>query len=147
MSQGRRIAQSLAGTGLLLLTGFAPPGLRAPPPPAEPAKVGFSYLTAAQLKELWRLTENYALAEVFLRTCGSPPNIERRMRMAARDCVEPFALNRVAAFFRKKVTELAGKHTFVCESEQAKALVKSTREKIDRAVQEVRSMCRACFFC
>jgi hypothetical protein len=147
MSHGRRIAQAMAGIGFLLLAGFSPLQLRAPPPATEPAKLGFSYLTAAQLKELWRLTENYALAEVFLRSCGASPNIERRMRLAARDCIEPWALNRVAAYFRKKVSELAGKHTFVCESDQSKALVKTTRTKIDRAVQEVRSMCRSCFFC
>jgi len=137
----------LAGTGMLLLAGFAAPHGLQPGSIAEPAKVGFSYLSASQLKELWRLTENYAMAEVFLKQCGSPPHIESRMRVAARDCVEASALNRVAAFFRKKVTELTGRQAFVCDTEQAKALVKSTRAKIDAAVAEVRSMCRACLFC
>ena len=137
----------LAGAGLLLLAGFAAPHRLAPGSIAEPAKVGFSYLSASQLKELWRLTENYAMAEVFLKQCGSPPHIESRMRVAARDCVEASALNRVAAFFRKKVTELTGRQAYVCDSEQAKALVKSTRAKVEAAVAEVRSMCRACLFC
>jgi hypothetical protein len=137
----------LACTGLLLLAGFAAPHRLPSASIAEPAKVGFSYLSAAQLKELWRLTENYAMAEVFLKQCGSPPHIESRMRVAARDCVEASALNRVAAFFRRKVTELTGRQGFVCDTEQAKALVKSTRAKLDAAVAEVRSMCRACLFC
>lgn len=137
----------LACTGLLLLGGFAAPHRLPPGSIAQPAKVGFSYLSASQFKELWRLTENYAMAEVFLRQCGSPPHIESRMRVAARDCVEAGALNRVAAFFRRKVTELTGRQAYVCDTEQAKALVKSTRAKVDAAVAEVRSMCRACLFC
>jgi hypothetical protein len=147
MDHPRIALRLLAGTGLLLLAGFAAPHRLPPGSIAEPAKVGFSYLSASQLKELWRLTENYAMAEVFLRQCGSPPHIESRMRVAARDCVEASALNRVAAFFRKKVTELTGRQTFACDTEQAKALVKSTRAKIDAAVAEVRSMCQACLFC
>ena len=147
MDQRRVASRLLAGTGLLLSAGFAAPRGLPPRPIAEPAKVGFSYLSASQLKELWRLTENYAMAEVFLKQCGTPPHIESRMRVAARDCVEAGALNRVAAFFRKKVTELTGRQAFVCDTEQAKALVKSTRAKIDAAVAEVRSMCSACLFC
>src|SRR5215470_12903456 len=137
----------LAGAGMLLLAGFAAPHQLPTAPITEPAKVGFSYLSTTQLKELWRLTENYAMAEVFLRQCGSPPHIESRMRVAARDCVEASALNRVAAYFRRKVAELTGRQAFVCDTEQAKALVKTTRAKVDAAVAEVHSMCRACLFC
>jgi hypothetical protein len=147
MDHTRAAASLLAGTGLFLLAGFAAPQRQPTAPVAEPAKVGFSYLSAEQLKELWRLTENYAMAEVFLRQCGSPPHIESRMRVAARDCVEASALNRVAAYFRRKVAELTGRQAFVCDTEQAKALVKTTRAKVDTAVAEVRSMCRACLFC
>jgi len=69
------------------------------------------------------------------------------MILAARDCIEARALNRVAAYFRKKVAELSNGHIFLCATDQAKALIKSTRARIDRDVEEVRSMCRACLFC
>ena len=88
-----RYARNLGGLfggilGLLLLAGFGPLQKQPAPPLPEPAKLGFSYLSAEQLKELWRLAENYAMAEVFLRQCGAPPYIESRMRLAARDCIE-----------------------------------------------------------
>ena len=76
----------------------------------------------------------------------SDPEVEAVIR-AARDCVEAGALNRVATHFRRKVAELTGRQAFVCDTEQAKALVKTTRAKVDAAVAEVRSMCRACLFC
>jgi hypothetical protein len=96
---------------------------------------------------LWRRADDYALAEVFLKACSSPPYIERRMRMAVRDCIEARALDRVAAYFMRKVTEFSAKHTFVCDTDHSKALVKSIRGKVDRAVEEVRQMCRSCLFC
>src|SRR5262249_5201091 len=54
-----------AGLGALLLLGFTPLIDKRPAQHiAEPIKLGFSYLSAAQLKELWRLTGEYARAEV-----------------------------------------------------------------------------------
>jgi hypothetical protein len=137
----------LCGLGLLLLPGFVAPRIGERSPLAQPMKLGFSYLSQAQMKDLWRRADNYAMAEAFLRQCGSPSHIERRMMLAARDCIEARALNRVAAYFRKKVAELTSKHTFVCDTDQSKSLVKSTRAQIDRDVAEVRSMCRACLIC
>jgi len=137
----------LCGLGMLLLPGFGAPRISERSPLAQPVKLGFSYLSQAQMKDLWRRADNYAMAEAFLRQCGSPSHIERRMMLAARDCIEARALNRVAAYFRKKVAELTNKHTFVCDTDQSKALVKSTRAQIDRDVAEVRSMCRACLIC
>jgi hypothetical protein len=137
----------LCGLTLLLLSGFGPARIGERFSAAQPVKLGFSYLSHAQMKDLWRRADNYALAEAFLRQCGSPSYIERRMMLAARDCIEARALNRVAVYFRKKLAELNSKHTFVCDTDQSKALVKSTRAQIDRDVAEVRSMCRACLIC
>jgi len=148
MSYAPDTARLFAGVCLSLLMGFSPLEEKPQVPSLlEPAKVGFSYLSAAQLKVLWHLTGEYALAEVFLRQCGSPSFVERRMHLAARDCVEAAALNRVAGYFRKKMAELSAKYVFVCNTDQSKELIKSTRAKIDAAVEEVRAMCRACLFC
>ena len=143
----RRAMGLLTVVGLLFLAGFGPPAPAPLPRVAEPAKLGFSYLSPEQQKDLWRRADDYALAEVFLKACGSPPYIERRMRMAVRDCIEARALDRVAAYFRRKVAEFSAKHTFVCDTDHSKALVKSIRGKVDRAVEEVRQMCRSCLFC
>jgi hypothetical protein len=143
----RMLMVPLCAASVLLLTGFAAPRVPAPPSPVEPAKLGFSYLTAAQLKDLWRRADTYAMAEAFLKQCGSPSHVERRMRLAARDCIEARALDRVAAYFRRKLAEFSGKHTFVCDTDHSKALVKDTRRRIDNDVAEVRSMCRACLIC
>src|SRR5262245_11348246 len=132
---------------LLLLSGFGRASLGERRSAAEPVKLGFSYLSNEQMKDLWRRADNYAMAEAFLRQCGSPSYIERRMMLAARDCIEARALARVAAYFRKKLAEFSGKHAFICDTDHSKALVKSTRAQIDRDVAEVRSMCRACLFC
>lgn len=147
MSYVRRVGSLLAGAGLLFAAGFGPLAIPPAPPMSEPAKLGFSSLSQAQMQDLWRRADNYALAEAFLKQCGAPSFVERRMFMAARDCIEARALNRVAAYFRKKVAQFSAERVFLCDTEQSKALVKSTRAKIDRDVEEVRSMCRSCLFC
>lgn len=143
------LSLALCVGALLGLTGLAPP----PAPVAtreatlvQPAKLGFSYLSDAQMKDLWRRADAYAEAEAFLKQCGSPSHVERRMMLAARDCIEMSALNKVAGYFRRKVTEFS-KRQFICDSDQAKKLLKRAREQIDRDVAEVRSMCRACLIC
>jgi hypothetical protein len=147
MAWGRLLVAAASGVSVLILTGFGSPRIDARQPLWHPVKLGFSYLSEAQVKDLWRRAENYALAEVFLKQCSSPSHIERRMMLAARDCVEAHALNRVAAYFRKKIAELSSRYTFVCDTDQSKSLVKATRAQIDRDIEEVRSMCRACLFC
>ena len=147
MGYARRVGGVLASIGLLVLTGFGPLEPQSAPPIAEPAKLGFSYLSQAQVQDLWRRADDYALAEAFLKQCGSPSHVERRMILAARDCIEARALGRVAAYFRRRMAELSTKHIFLCGTDQAKALMRTTRAKIDRDVEEVRSMCRACLFC
>jgi hypothetical protein len=143
----RRVIVALScGLALVLLTGFGAPTVGKRFSSTQQIKLGFSYMSQAQVQDLWRRADNYALAEAFLKQCGSPSFIERRMILAARDCIEARALNRVAAYFRKKVAEQSA-HIFVCATDQSKALIKSTRAKIDRDVEEVRSMCRACLFC
>ena len=136
------------GWGLLLLPGFGAPRIGERFASAQPAKLGFSYLSQAQMKDLWRRADNYAMAEAFLRQCGSPSYVERRMMLAAKDCIEARALSRVAAYFRRKLAELSSRGAAaVCDTDESKALVKSTRAQIDRDVAEVRSMCRACLIC
>ena len=147
MNRKHWAAAAVVAFGLTIAGGFGP---RSPHPAAplhDPAKLGFSYLSQAQMQDLWRRADNYAMAEAFLKHCGAPSFVDRRMMWAARECLEASALNRVAVYFRRKVVEFGGKHVFVCDTDQAKALVKSTRAKIDHDVQEVRSMCRSCLFC
>lgn len=136
----------LAALSLLLLTGFGVPRTGGTALPVEPAKLGFSYLTQEQYKDLWRRADNYAMAEAFLKQCGKPSYVERRMWVAAQDCIEARALARVAAYFRKKLAEFSQKK-FVCDTEQSKAIVRRTRAQIDSDVAEVRSMCRSCLIC
>src|SRR5262249_60214281 len=85
MDHLRVAVRLLAGTGLLLLAGFAAPHRLPPGSIAEPAKVGFSYLSASQLKELWRVTQNYAMAEVLCPACGPPPPTRKPTPRARRD--------------------------------------------------------------
>ena len=143
----RMLIVALCTLSVVVLTGFGAPKAPVPASPVEPAKLGFSYLTDAQMKDLWRRADTYALAEAFLKQCGSPSYVERRMRLAARDCIDARALDRVAAYFRKKLAELSTKHQFVCDTDHSKALVKDTRRRIDNDVAEVRTMCRACLIC
>jgi hypothetical protein len=148
MNHARIMAGVFAMLGMLLLAGFGPlRGSDTRVTIAERAKLDFSYLSAAQVQDLWKRADNYALAEAFLRQCGSPSHVERRMYLAARDCIEARALNRVAAYFRKKMAELSTKQTFVCDTDQAKSIMKNIRARIDHDVEEVRSMCRSCLFC
>jgi hypothetical protein len=148
MNHARIMAGVFAVLGMLLLAGFGPlRGSDTRVTIAERAKLDFSYLSAAQVQDLWKRADNYALAEAFLRQCGSPSHVERRMYLAARDCIEARALNRVAAYFRRKMAELSTKQTFVCDTDQAKSIMKNIRARIDHDVEEVRSMCRSCLFC
>jgi hypothetical protein len=147
MHGARWLVALVSGLGVLLLAGFSPVRMGAERPAWQPAKLGFSFLSQAQIQDLWKRADNYAMAEVFLKQCGTPSYVERRMMLAARDCIEARALQRVAGYFRRKVAEFSGKHTFVCDTEPSKKLVKTTRAQIDRDVAEVRSMCRACLIC
>ena len=139
----------------LALAGFVPgavparpvPLPDAPAPITTPVKLGFGDLTTDQYKDLWKRTDNYALAEAFLKQCGQPSNVERKMIQAAAPCIEPAALKKVATYFRNKVVELGRKNQFDGSTDHAQGLVKSTRVKIDNAVGEVRSMCQSCFIC
>ena len=101
MNRGMLIVP-LCALSLTLLAGFGAPRAPQALSSVEPAKLGFGYLTAAQVKDLWRRADTYAMAEAFLKQCGSPSYVERRMRLAARDCIEARALDRVAAYFRRK---------------------------------------------
>src|SRR3954449_6067002 len=88
----------LVCAGLVFLGGFTPPKPRSAQAIAEPAKLGFSSLSQAQMKDLWHRADSYALAEAFLKHCGAPSFVERSMVWAARDCIEARALGRVAAY-------------------------------------------------
>jgi hypothetical protein len=148
MNHARIIAGAFAALGMMFLAGFGPLHGGYPREPiAERAKLDFSYLSAVQVQDLWKRADNYALAEAFLRQCGSPSHVERRMYLAVRDCIEARALNRVASYFRKKMAETTTKQTFVCGTDQAKSIMRDIRARIDHDVEEVRSMCRSCLFC
>jgi hypothetical protein len=147
VDRARLLGVATSGLGVFLLAGLGSPKIEVQRPLWQPAKLGFSYLSKAQMENLWKRAENYALAEVFLKQCGASSYIERRMMLAAKDCIEPRALQRVAAYFRRKVAELGSRHRFVCDTEESMLIVKTTRAKIDRDVAEVRSMCRACLIC
>lgn len=135
------IAMPALWVGLTVLP-IERPGL-----PIEPAKLGLSYLTAAQTQDLWRRADAYALAEAFLKRCGTPSFVERRMRIAADSCIEKQALDKVASYFRNKVSEFTRTRSFICDTAEARKLVRSVRERIDKDVEEVRTMCRNCFIC
>jgi hypothetical protein len=146
MNIGRRLTIALCGIALVALTGLTPLQSMRAPSSVQQIKLGFSYLSSAQEKDLWRRADAYAEAEAFLKQCGSPSHVERRMMLAARDCIEMRALQKVAGYFRRKMGEFS-KRTFICDSPEAKKLLKRARDQIDRDVAEVRSMCRACLIC
>lgn len=130
-----------------LVLGAAVGPVERPGLPVEPVKLGFNYLTVSQTQDLWRRADAYALAEAFLKRCGAPSFVERRMRLAADACIEKQALDKVAAYFRGKVAEFGRSRNFICDTPEARKLVRSVRERIDKDVDEVRTMCRNCFIC
>ena len=116
-------------------------------PPVSQVKLGFTYMNEVQAKELWKRADAYALAEAFLKRCGAPSFVERRMRIAADPCIEKQALDRVAVYFRNKVAHFGRTKNFVCDTLEARQLVTTVRQRIDKDVEEVRTMCQNCFFC
>ena len=134
----------------VLLMGFARPAPMAQTSANEPGvqvKLAFSYMTPEQVQDLWRRADRYAEAEAFLKKCGQPSNIERRMWQAAGPCIEDVALRKVATYFRSKVLQFGQQKQFVCDTPQAKRILHSVRAKIDSDVEEVRGMCAACIIC
>ena len=131
-----------------MLAGFAGPvGHPALGPAVVPVKLPFSQMSPEQVADLWRRADRYAEAEAFLKKCGQPSHIERRMLQAAGPCIEEAALRRVASYFRTRMLQFGQSKQFVCDSPQAKQVLKSVRAKIDSDVAEVRAMCAACFIC
>ena len=132
-----------------VLMGFAAPTGKpaAGAPDVHKAKLAFNYLTPEQVTDLWKRADRYAEAEAFLKKCGQPANIERRMWQAASPCIEDAALRKVATYFRAKVLQFGQQKQFVCGSPEAKRIIRSVRAKIDSDVEEVRGMCAACIIC
>jgi hypothetical protein len=131
------------------LMGFArpAPAIVAPANDLHRAKLAFSYMTPEQVADLWKRADRYAEAEAFLKKCGQPSNIERRMWQAVGPCIEEEALRKVATYFRAKVLQFGQQKQFVCTSAEAKKVLGSVRAKIDSDVEEVRGMCAACLIC
>ena len=127
--------------------GFAPPQPRTVPAAWVQAKLGLASLSRSQAKALWRRADDHALAEALLKQCGSPSHIEQRMMSAANSCVDKASLDLVLAYFRKKVAGPGTNRKFVCGTGRSKVLMKIMRSRIDRDVEAVRSMCRACLLC
>lgn len=139
----------LAVPATAALMGFArpAPAIMVPASDLHRAKLAFSYLTPEQVADLWKRADRYAEAEAFLKKCGQPSNIERRMWQAAGPCIEEEALRKVATYFRAKVLQFGQQKQFVCTSAEAKKVLSSVRAKIDSDVEEVRGMCAACIIC
>ena len=142
-----------AATAAVALMGFAPmrrePGSVSSPtvPHLTQTKLAFNYMTPEQVADLWRRADRYAEAEAFLKKCGQPSNIERRMWQAVGPCIEDVALRKVATYFRAKVLHFGQQRQFVCHTPEAKKVLNSVRAKIDADVEEVRGMCAACIIC
>ena len=137
---------------LAAVMAYAAPVVRSQSPRIETAdlhraKLAFSYLTPEQVTDLWRRADRYAEAEAFLKKCGQPSHIERRMWQAAGPCIEEEALRKVATYFRTKVLQFGQQKQFICSSPEAKRIIASVRAKIDSDVEEVRGMCAACIIC
>ena len=132
-----------------VLMGFAAPRFAPSAAPADvhQAKLAFSYMTPEQVADLWRRADRYAEAEAFLKKCGQPANIERRMWQAVGPCIEDAALRKVATYFRSKVLQFGQQKQFICHTPEAKKIIGSVRAKIDSDVEEVRGMCAACIIC
>ena len=144
---------AVAATAAVALMGFTaigrePASVFAPTVPhLRQTKLAFSYMTPEQVADLWRRADRYAEAEAFLKKCGQPSNIERRLWQAAGPCVEDAALRKVATYFRAKVLQFGQQRQFVCHTPEAKKVLGSVRAKIDADVEEVRGMCAACIIC
>ena len=107
------------------LMGFArpAPAIVAPASDLHRAKLAFSYLTPEQVADLWKRADRYAEAEAFLKKCGQPSHIERRMWQAAGPCIEEEALRKVATYFRAKVLQFGQQKQFVCTTAEAKKVL------------------------
>ena len=144
---------AVAASAAVALMGFAavgrePASVQAPTGPhLQQAKLAFSYMTPEQVADLWRRADRYAEAEAFLKKCGQPSNIERRMWQAVGPCIEEAALRKVAIYFRSKVLHFGQQRQFVCHTPEAKKVLGSVRAKIEADVEEVRGMCAACIIC
>lgn len=131
------------------LMGFA--AFKTHPAPARgnlhQVKLAFSYMTPEQVADLWRRADRYAEAEAFLKKCGQPSLIERRMWQAAGPCIEEEALRKVATYFRARVLQFGQQKQFICHTPEARKVISAVRAKIDSDVEEVRGMCAACIIC
>jgi hypothetical protein len=145
----RSIAKCLVlAVTVTAVTGFArPPAATRAAPATIDVKLGLETLTEKQRADLWRRADQYAMAEAFFKQCGKPAGIESRMTWAAQACIKPEALATVTVYFRRKVKEFSTRFRFDCESQKARAMMKTAREKIDKDVAEVRAMCDSCLIC
>ena len=71
MRGARWIVAAVSGLGMLLLAGFSPLHMQPEQPAWQPAKLGFSYLSQAQMQDLWKRADNYAMAIQFWEGAGA----------------------------------------------------------------------------
>jgi len=127
----------------------------------EPVKLDLSYLrllSKEQLQEYNLLLTILSHFEARLENCGIFPEFERRVRIAARNCVTPEALDHIAKIYRSKKEFMAngikedaksavGNSRIDCAKDSEKKWLREVKKHIDNQVEEVAQACRACPIC
>ena len=112
------------------------------------AKVGLSYISAKERKELFKLVDQYARAEAVMMVCSKSTRLESRVFRAARPCVTKKALGRIRWYYRKR---LSSHKTAVvkeaCTLPSVKKAVPRIRSAVSKLVAQIHKTCSMCFFC
>lgn len=97
-------------------------------------------LTPGQKELLFQRVDSYAHVESFLKFCGRPPALERRVRRTVQGCVAPATLEVIAAHFHRSLAARAATR-WNCETDEARRMVVRSEQALEAAFADLKRAC------
>ncbi len=126
---------------LLAALSLAPASLAAPPVQAQSHEsYRLDMLTPGQKELLFQRVDSYAHVESFLKFCGHPPALERRVRRTVQGCVAPASLEVIAAHFRRSLAARAATR-WNCDTDEARRMITRSEQALETAFIDLKRAC------
>ncbi|MBL8571424.1 MAG: hypothetical protein JNK84_20300 [Phreatobacter sp.] len=131
-------------TAAALVLAAAPAAAQSIPPAAQGVAHGdyhLGLLNDSQRADLMRRLDSYAVVEVFLRACGRPPALERRIRHIVSGCIRPDSIETLAGHYRRAVASRENLR-WDCVSTGGRQMIEKSETAIRLTVADLTRLCR-----
>jgi hypothetical protein len=132
----------------MIVAALAAPAAPAAAQTIPPAAQGVSHgnyhlglLNDSQRAELMRRLDSYAVVEVFLRACGRPPALERRVRHIISGCIRQDSIETLAGHYRRAIASRESLR-WDCVSTGGRQMIEKSENAIRLTVADLTRLCR-----